>query len=381
LQAIVLVLTNSFFLKTTMHTEPYQQAQPDAQEILPVSDGAVKAFENSFPKILDLVNEKFSLETKFMEGDVAHLQTGMLRDMLKRFGDLLRAVYEFHLYQNLPDEFSWYLATFSKRGFSEEFFTTMLKTWQIGIHSVIRPPHSHELSGPLQWLQQHFPSLYAQSGEKEVELPEEMRLFVDLLLSKKRKEAANHMLLLLNQGVAIEKLYTDLLTTALREIGSRWQKNEISVVDVHVATDICRYIIMRLVDSIPIKTSLSHRALVTCVPGEEHEMGAEIVENFLEMNGWAIESMGHIAPETDIMKAIVDNNPDVVFLSVTLVANLPAAKALALRIREHNSTVKIIIGGYAAVLARNALNTFCDFVASSIDEGHKQALELVGYHA
>ena len=110
-----------------MHTKLYQQAQSDPQEILPVSDEAVKAFEHSFSKILALVNEKFALETKFMESDVSHLQTGMLRDMLKRFGELLRAVYEFHLYQNLPDEFSWYLATFSKRGFSEAFFTTMLK--------------------------------------------------------------------------------------------------------------------------------------------------------------------------------------------------------------------------------------------------------------
>jgi len=81
------------------------------------------------------------------------------------------------------------------------------------------------------------------------------------------------------------------------------------------------------------------------------------------------------------MKAIVDTNPDVVFLSVTLVANLPAAKALALKIRKHNSRAKIIIGGYAAVLARNTLNNVCDFVAESIEEGHKQALELVGNNA
>ena len=364
-----------------MDTDRYQQIKDDARQITPVSEEAVKAFEHSFSKILDLVNEKFSLEIKFMEGDAAHLATGMLRDMHKHFGELLRAVYEFHLYENLPDEFSWYISTYSKRGFGEAFFRTMIKTWDIGIHSVIKPPQSHELARPLQFLQQHFSLIYQQSSDTELALPDEMRLFVDLLLSKKRKDAATHMLLLLNQGVAIEKLYTDLLTTALREIGRRWQKNEISVVDVHVATDICRYIIMRLVDSIPIKTSLPYRALVTCVPGEEHEMGAEIVENFLELKGWIIESMGHIAPESDIMKSIVADKPDAVFLSVTLVANLPAAKSLALKIREQDPQVKIIMGGYAAVLARNTLNSCCDIVAASIEEGHKQALQLIGNHA
>ena len=91
--------------------------------------------------------------------------------------------------------------------------------------------------------------------------------------------------------------------------------------------------------------------------------------------------MGHIAPQEDILKAIESNKPDVVFLSVTLVSNLPAAKSLALKIREHNSRVKIIIGGYAAVLARKTLNSCCDFVAGSIEEGHKQALQLIGNHA
>ena len=364
-----------------MNNYKYQQVKEEAQQIASVSKDAVASFERSFSKILDLVNEKFTLETKFLESDTSHLQTEMLRDMHRHFGGLLRAVYEFHLYENLPDEFAWYISTLSKRGCGEDFFNTMIKTWHIAIHSVIKPPQSHELGRPLQWLHQHLSFLYTQSRDIEVGLPEEMRLFVDLLLSKKRKDAANHMLLLLNQGVAIEKLYTDLLATALREIGKRWQKNEISVVDVHVATDICRYIIMRLVDSIPINTSLPHRALVTCVPGEEHEMGAEIVENFLEMKGWIIESMGHIAPEDDIMKAIRSSMPDVVFLSVTLVANLPAAKSLALKIREQGSRVKIIVGGYAAVLARNTLSSFCDCVAASIEEGHQQALQLIGDHA
>ena len=102
---------------------------------------------------------------------------------------------------------------------------------------------------------------------------------------------------------------------------------------------------------------------------------------YLEMKGWRVYSMGHIAPQEDIIKAIFTNKPDVVFLSITLVANLPAAKALAIKIREMLPEVKIIIGGRAAVLASDILKNFSDAIVKSIDEAHTRSLKFVSSHA
>jgi len=364
-----------------MAQDSYQQMRKDVQNLLPVSESAVAIFEHSFPKVLALVNEKFALEIKFLGKTVTSDQMYMVRDAHKRFGELLLAVYEFNLYDHLIDELSWYICVLSSRGFERDYFDAMIKTWNIAIHSVISPPESHELARPLEWLHQNLSLIYKCRSTVGVQKSDELEKFLDFLLTKKRREAADYILSLIRQTFSVESLYSHLLPTALREIGRRWQENEMSVVDVHIATDICRYTIMRIADSITIEAELPYNALVSCVPGEEHEMGAEIVENYLEIKGWQVNSMGHIAPQGDIIKAIVSNKPDVVFLSITLVSNLPAAKALMLEIREREPEVKIVTGGHASVIASDALKNFSDAIVSSIEEGHTISLKLIGSHA
>jgi methanogenic corrinoid protein MtbC1 len=351
------------------------------QEPQPVSDAAVNTFEQSFPKILALVNEKYALETKYLDREVSSEQMSMLKDAHKRFGEFLLAIYEFHLYENLFNEFSWYVSVFSCRGFKKDYFDTIIKTWNIAIHSVVKPPESHELARPLEWMHQNLSLIFGRCDDPEIQLSEELKKFLAFLITKKRKAATDYILSLLKEGFTIEKLYSDLLPTILREIGRRWQKNVMSVVDVHIATDICRYTIMRLADSIPTELALGYKALVTCVPGEEHETGAELIENYLEIKGWEICSMGHIAPQEDIIQAIDANKPDVVLLSVTLVANLPTAKALTIKIRASESKVKIVMGGHAAMLARDRLKDYADIIVDSIEETHIHSLNLVDTHA
>jgi len=71
----------------------------------------------------------------------------------------------------------------------------------------------------------------------------------------------------------------------------------------------------------------------------------------------------------------------VVFLSITLISNLPAAKVLAERIRALDPHLKIVMGGHAAVLARDTLNNFADAIVDGIEDTHTRSLKLVTPHA
>jgi methanogenic corrinoid protein MtbC1 len=251
----------------------------------------------------------------------------------------------------------------------------------MAIHSVIKPPEAHELTRPLDVLHQHLNSLYRVCSIERVTMPALIQPFIDYLLAKRRKDATEYILSLLSGGMSIEHLYADVLTASLTTLGRLWQKNDINVVDVHVATDICRYVMMRLADALPATASLPHKALITCVPGEEHELGAEILENYLEIKGWELVSMGHIAPEEDIIETIQKTRPDVILVSVILIAHLPAAKSLLKKIREVAPGCKIVLGGPAAVLAGDVLRAFADAVVQTFEEAHTRSLQLVGSHA
>ena len=347
----------------------------------PMSSSALELLNHSFPKILDLVREKYELEIKYLGQNFPREQQRLAEEVHRQFGDLLRASYEFHLYDQLQEEFCWYISVFCSRGFEIDYLDHLLRSWDMAIHSVIKPPEAHELTRPLQVLHQHLTSLYKTCSIEKVTLPPLIQPFMDHLLAKQRKEATDYILSLLKEGMTIERLYGDVLTASLTALGRLWQKNSINVVDVHVATDICRYIMMRLADALPVSPPLPYKALITCVPGEEHEMGAEILENYLEIKGWEVVSMGHIAPEEDILEAIQQSKPDVILVSVILTAHLPAAKSLLQKIRRLAPGCKLVVGGPAAVLAGEARLPFSDAVVRTFEEAHTRSLHLLGSHA
>jgi methanogenic corrinoid protein MtbC1 len=346
-----------------------------------MSPSALARFNHDFPKILELVREKYDLEMKYLGQNIPREQQRLAEEVHRQFGDLLRASYEFSLYDHLQDEFCWYISVFCSRGFVIDYLEHLLRSWDMAIHSVIKPPESHELTRPLEALHQHLNSLYKACSIERVTMPALIQPFMDHLLAKKRKEATEYILSLLSGGMAIERLYADILTASLSTLGRLWQKNDINVVDVHVATDICRYVMMRLADALPTAATLPHKALITCVPGEAHEMGAEILENYLEIKGWQVVSMGHIAPEEDILDTIQQSRPDVVLLSVILIAHLPAAKSLLIKIREVAPGCTLVAGGPAAVLAGDALRAFADAIVATFEEAHTRSLQLLGSHA
>jgi methanogenic corrinoid protein MtbC1 len=350
-------------------------------QLPPMSPSALARFNHDFPKILELVREKYDLEMKYLGQNIPREQQRLAEEVHRQFGDLLRASYEFNLYDHLQDEFCWYISVFCSRGFVIDYLEHLLRSWDMAIHSVIKPPESHELTRPLEALHQHLNSLYKACSIERVTMPALIQPFMDHLLAKRRKEATEYILSLLSGGMSIERLYADILTASLTTLGRLWQKNDINVVDVHVATDICRYVMMRLADALPAAATLPYKALITCVPGEEHEMGAEILENYLEIKGWKVVSMGHIAPEEDILDTIQQSRPDVVLLSVILIAHLPAAKSLLQHIREVAPGCKIVVGGPAAVLAGDTLGSFANAVVTTFEEAHTRSLQLLGSHA
>lgn len=364
-----------------MENKNYQQIRNDAQNLAPVSVEALEIFNQNFAKLLALVNEKFALETKFFEEDTCCGQIQIVKNVQKHFGELLLSVYEFQLFANLIDEFIWYISMLSSRGFEKKHFGKMLKAWTIAIQSAIRPPQSHELVRPLEFLYQNLHQLHDTQSSVEDQKTGQVAKLKDFLLRKKRKEAAEYMLSLLREGLSIETLCSNIITVTLEEIGTLWQKNRINVVDQHIATDICQYVVYRLLDSIFTEVQLPFKAIVSCVPGEEHEMGAEILESYLAFKGWQVSFMGHIAPQEDIIKAISTDRPDVVFLSVCLIANLPSAKALIMQVRKVLPEVNIIVGGRAAMLAREAVEHFSNAVVDSFYKAHTRALQLAGAHA
>jgi methanogenic corrinoid protein MtbC1 len=358
------------------------EAIKEKSEKLPrVTDGAVAAFCHLLPRLVSLVDEKFAVENRFCCGTPLEKRMDLVRDVHARWGDVLLAVYQFGLYPALVEEFAWLVSALKHRGFDREYFEKMINAWIMAIHGTIPPSLSGELVQPLRFLERNL-SVLLEPAEVSAEPASEIqRTFLDLLLEKRRRDAADFVVSLVKRGDRPDQLCRDLLTPALRQIGLLWQENRISAADEHAAAEICRYIIFRLCDSIPRKQPLPYRALVSCVPGEEHQLGAEIVASHLESEGWTVYFVGHSAPEQDNVAAIDKHKPDAVFLTVTLVSNLPATVELSQKIRQTAPQVKIILGGRAAAGAQQAIGKFADAIIEDYRTAHLTAIRFLGEDA
>jgi methanogenic corrinoid protein MtbC1 len=345
----------------------------------PVSDGAAAAFSEALPKLLSLVNDKFAVDRRVLKKRQPEDLT-FVYDAHRHFGDMLRAVYEFKLYDHMLDEFAWYVATLAARGFEESYFRRMIEAWMIAIHSSIKPPESRDLTLPLEQLCRNLHAVYSAPRAEAEPLSPEAQHLLGLLLDKRRRGAAEYALER-GGGDRIEQVYSGLVLPAMNQVGVLWQRNEISVADEHAATEIGRYVLFRVIDALPREKPLGMKALVACVPGEEHDVGAQVAGGVLDAKGWDIVYVGRSAPEAEIVKVLDSERPHLAVFTVTLVARLPAARDLLMTVRSRFEGTKIIVGGRAALIAGDVLAQHVDAVVEGFGDLHTTALNLVGRDA
>ena len=305
-------------------------------------------------ELLVAVDEHLALDAEFHCAGIDCDQLGLSRHVNREFGRLLAAVYEFGLFDRLTDESRWFVSMLSRHGFGPGYFGRMLEAWSVAIVSSIRLAYARELVTPLDSLRGNL-GLLIEGRRPEPELPAEARPLLDLLRTRKRREAAETVLALAKSGLPLERVVEEVVLSAMKYIGFLWETGRITVADEHAATEICRYVLFRLFDSVETGKTVGLKALAACVPGDEHELGVVIVGEYLRLKGWEVFVVGRSTPLEDILKALTDFRPDVVFLSATLVANLPAARAVVAEVRKTLPGIGVVLGGPAVVAAADAL--------------------------
>ncbi|RMF92737.1 MAG: hypothetical protein D6734_11600 [Candidatus Schekmanbacteria bacterium] len=358
--------------------EKYEILGKEALKLKPVSKSAFLEFSDSFVQIQSFIEEKIRIEKDFVKNTIQGAELKFIINLNKNFGKFLLSVFELGILSCLPKEGIWYYSVISSRGFDDAFFSRFFFNWSMAIQSIINPPQSHELIKIVDYFRENvknFKKAALSPFDKENEKAKE---FLSYLMNKNRKGAADYALALLKKGDSPHYLFSYVLSQAMKKAGVLWQLNKIEVNDVHVATDICHYVMYRIVDSFEKRTKLPYRIAVVCAPGEEHEFGAELVESLLELEGWNIVDIGHISPEEDMISSIKKDTPDVIVLSVTMTANLPVAIKMAKRIRGEFEDIKVIGGGTEYLSKEPIFKEVFDAVAFGVEDVHNKALKIVG---
>lgn len=171
------------------------------------------------------------------------------------------------------------------------------------------------------------------------------RAYLAALLRADRRSAID---IIDSAAMPVRELYLDVFQPVQREIGRLWQNNEISVAQEHFCTASTQAIMAQFYRQILSTKRLNRSVVVACVGNELHEIGARMVADFFEMEGWDGIYLGANTPANALVDLVCRERPQLVALGVTMTFHLSTASELVERLRadQRCAAIRIIVGGY-----------------------------------
>ncbi len=171
--------------------------------------------------------------------------------------------------------------------------------------------------------------------------------YLDALFKGERKNASLMILEAVEKGVSIQEIYVHVFQRTQYEIGRLWQSNKISVAQEHYCTAATQLIMSQLYPYLFSTEKNGYQVVTTSVSGDLHEIGARMVADFFEIEGWDTYYLGANTPTESIIKFLTEEEPHLLGISATLTSHVSMVETLIKEIRKTNvgKRIKILVGG------------------------------------
>jgi cobalamin-dependent methionine synthase I len=137
-------------------------------------------------------------------------------------------------------------------------------------------------------------------------------------------------------------IYVDVFAESLYRVGKLWEQNTISVAQEHIATSITQYAIAAIYPRLVPVSIQRGRMIVTGVSGELHQIGANLVADAMESNGWTVRFLGTNLPHSAVLATVEEFSPEVLCISTTIVANLASVVELTTPIAIRDRAIVLL---------------------------------------
>ena len=248
----------------------------------------------------------------------------------------------------------WVYRSYRGRGFAYDYFPVELEAWARVVERCLPAAHAAQVLALYEWMLRNHQEVIALSEQEDaVAAPvpndpwaevRDQYLFALLegdaavALTIARKHAAPE---------SLEGFFLSVVQPAMYAIGERWESGTLSIAHEHLASAITSRVISALYTLRKVNKQWRGVAVVAAAPNEFHEIGALMVSDLLELDGWAVNYLGANTPLDDLVTLVRDRKPALVGLSVTMPFNLERARATiaAVRGRLAPERIPFLVGG------------------------------------
>ncbi len=178
--------------------------------------------------------------------------------------------------------------------------------------------------------------------------------YLGALLRYERHSAAALILRAVENKVSIREIYCHVFEPCQYEIGRLWQSNIVSIAQEHYCTASTQLIMSQLYPYIFRSDRTCRGTIVAaCVSGELHEIGARMLCDLLEMEGWNTIYLGANVPTAGIVDVLRDNHSNILAISASMTFHIRAVREVIAAVRLGRPATRIMVGGYAFKIAPN----------------------------
>jgi MerR family transcriptional regulator, light-induced transcriptional regulator len=166
-----------------------------------------------------------------------------------------------------------------------------------------------------------------------------------------REGAVRAILGAVEDGLAIENLYSDVLSPFLASVGRGWQEGRTAVWEEHLIVGAIRAAIEALypkvlerkarIDPVPVTVAFF------CPPEETHDVGLRMLADRFDLRGFRTIYIGAGTPVDEMVKCATAENVSVICLSASTHFQRSVLHKVITSLRERLPGVRIVAGGPA----------------------------------
>jgi methanogenic corrinoid protein MtbC1 len=171
--------------------------------------------------------------------------------------------------------------------------------------------------------------------------------YLDTLLKGDRKACRTVIEESLQTGTPANSVYLDIIWPIMAEIEHLVHSDRITSTQEHLATRINRTIVDQLQNKLPRKPRKNKKIVISCAQAELQELGAQIMADLFESDGWEVKFLGSGLTNDDILAFIHECAPDILLIYGGTPKQAPDIRQLIDTVRDINAwpNMRIMVSG------------------------------------
>ncbi|MHC4259783.1 MAG: cobalamin B12-binding domain-containing protein [Planctomycetota bacterium] len=171
--------------------------------------------------------------------------------------------------------------------------------------------------------------------------------YLNALIEGNRKQCRAVIEETLQSGIPANSVCMDVIWPIMVEIEQLFRSDRITAVQEHLAARINRTIVDQLQNKLPHRPSRGKRVVICCAQSELQELGAQIMADLFESDGWEVRFLGGGLTDDDILAFVNEYAPDILMIYGTVPKRAPEVRRLIDRLKSVNAwpDMRIMLSG------------------------------------